>query len=404
MLDFNEELEKFQPCADLEEAEENIYGKELEEIRKNKTELYKANQMIKKYNQALNYAKQGNDDLAMLQLKNVVAAIPNFVDAYLLMALLSMKSENHEAARSFLDMILKIDPENESAKDYMKEFDLPQEPEVSPESEEPEKKKKEKKKEKEKKPAKQAADTAKKPVVNPFRISSIQENVSGKGPMFYMVTGIVIGVIVAAVLIYPTVRASFNHKASSQVEDYKEQILAKDTQLKSYEKKVKEAQAAQKKAEDELKEYVGTSSKDGIYDLLLKALQKYSDRDYTESAVALLDIDRDKLTTKNMKSIYDDLKTKVYPNARSGLYSKGKTAYYAKDYKTAISYLKKAIQVSDTDVYSYNFLAQSYEASGDEKNAKKTYETIIKKFPSTSSARTAQNKINAMGQKNAKNL
>ena len=40
MLDFNEELAKFQPCADLEEAEENIYGKELEEIKKNKTELY----------------------------------------------------------------------------------------------------------------------------------------------------------------------------------------------------------------------------------------------------------------------------------------------------------------------------------------------------------------------------
>lgn len=219
-----------------------------------------------------------------------------------------------------------------------------------------------------------------------------------------MVTGIVIGVIVAAVLIYPTVRASFNHKNSSQVEDYKEQILAKDTQLKSNEKKIKEAQAAQKKAEDELEEYVGTSKKDGIYDLLLKALQEYSDRNYTESAVALLDIDRDKLTTKNMKSIYDDLKTKVYPNARSGLYTKGKSAYYAKDYKTAISYLKKAIEVSDTDVYAYNFLAQSYEASGDEKNAKKTYETIIKKFPSTSSARTAQSKIDAMGEKTAKNL
>ena len=109
MLDFNEELAKFQPCADLEEAEENIYGKELEEIKKNKTELYKANQMIKKYNQALNYAKQGNDDLAMLQLKNVVAAIPNFVDAYLLMALLSIKGENYDNARTFLDTILKID-------------------------------------------------------------------------------------------------------------------------------------------------------------------------------------------------------------------------------------------------------------------------------------------------------
>ena len=123
MLDFNEELAKFQPCADLEEAEENIYGKELEEIKKNKTELYKANQMIKKYNQALNYAKQGNDDLAMLQLKNVVAAIPNFVDAYLLMALLSIKGENYDNARTFLDTILKIDPNNESAVEYGKEFE-----------------------------------------------------------------------------------------------------------------------------------------------------------------------------------------------------------------------------------------------------------------------------------------
>lgn len=69
MLDFNEELAKFQPCADLEEAEENIYGKELEEIKKNKTELYKANQMIKKYNQALNYAKQGNVTIADVTVK-----------------------------------------------------------------------------------------------------------------------------------------------------------------------------------------------------------------------------------------------------------------------------------------------------------------------------------------------
>ena len=61
MLDFNEELEKFQPCADLEDAEENFDGDELEQIKQNKTELYKANQMIKKYNQALNYAKQGNE-------------------------------------------------------------------------------------------------------------------------------------------------------------------------------------------------------------------------------------------------------------------------------------------------------------------------------------------------------
>ena len=402
MLNYNEELEKFQPCADLEDAEENIYGKELEEIKKNKTELYKANQMIKKYNQALNYAKQGNDDLAMLQLKNVVAAIPNFADAYLLMALLSIKGENYEDARQFLDTILKIDPDNQSAIEYGKEFEVAS-VEEEPQAKETEKKERKKEKKEKKSPVKTQTEQEPKKK-SPFSISSFQENEAGKSPMFYMVTGIVIGVIVAAVLIYPTVRASFNHKSTSQVEDYKEQILAKDTQLKASDKKVKEAQKAQKKAEDELSEYIGTSKKDGVYDSLLKALQKYSDRDYTGAADALLDIDSKKLTTKNMKSIYNDLTAKVYPNATTGLYTKGKNAYWAKDYKSAINYLKKTVKIGTTNSYAYSYLGQAYEASGDKKNAKKTYEELIKKFPGTSQARFAQTKIDAMSKKSAKSL
>ena len=71
MLDFNEELAKFQPCADLEEAEENIYGKELEEIKKNKTELYKANQDDQENNKSGIKLRQAREmmTIAMLQLK-----------------------------------------------------------------------------------------------------------------------------------------------------------------------------------------------------------------------------------------------------------------------------------------------------------------------------------------------
>ena len=252
-------------------------------------------------------------------MKYPLASRELICDSIEAMALLSIKGENYDSARKFLDTILKIDPDNESAVEYGKEFET-KVVEEAPETSEPEKK--DKKKKEKKKAVSQTEEPKKKK--NPFNISSIQENEAGKSPMFYMVTGIVIGVIVAAVLIYPTVRASFSHKNSTQVEDYKEQILAKDTQLKASEKKVKEAQAAQKKAENELDEYIGTSKKDGVYDLLLSALQKYSDRDYTGSADALLDIDSKKLTTKNMKTIYKDLTTKVYPSAATGLYSKGK--------------------------------------------------------------------------------
>ena len=388
MLDFNEELEKFQPCADLEDAEENFDGDELEQIKQNKTELYKANQMIKKYNQALNYAKQGNDDLAMLQLKNVVAAIPNFTDAYLLMALLSMKAEDYGTAKDALDQIFAIDPENESAKEYMKEFKAEPEEEVKAEERKEKKEKKERKERKEKKEKKEAVqDAPKSKLSNPFGGGISQESGKTKSPMFYMVAGIIIGIVVAAVLIYPTVRASF--KASSQSEDYQEQLLTKETQLK-------EAQEAQKKAEDELEEYTKNGEKGGIYDTLLTAMQDYTDNKYDEAAIALLSIDGNKLTTDNMKKIYTNLTKKVYPRAYSSLYSKGLSAYKSKDYKTAITYLTNATKADNTQVNAYYYLARAYEDSKDTDNAVKIYNQIIKNFPSTRSASTAKQKVSQL--------
>ncbi len=391
MLDFNEELEKFQPCADLEDAEENFNGEELEQIKKNKTELYKVNQMIKKYNQALNYAKQGNDDLAMLQLKNVVAAIPNFIDAYLLIALLSMKAEDYGMAKDALDQIFAIDPQNESAKEYMKEFQAEPAEEKAEEGKETEKKSKIKKEKKEKKEKEPASSAPK--ISNPFKSNVEQESGKTKSPMFYTVAGIVIGIVVAAVLIYPTVKASVSNQSSSEVQEYKDELETKETQLKASQDKVKEAQEAQKKAEDELKEYTGSGKEGGVYDSLLEAIQKYNDKDYTAAAEALLKIDGDKLTSKTAKSFYDDLTSKVYPSAYNSLYQTGYSAYKSKDYKKAITYLNNAVKAKDTDVNAYYYLARSYEESKDTENAVKIYNQIIKKFPSTKSAAAAKQKV-----------
>ena len=390
MLDFNEELEKFQPCADLEDAEENFDGDELEQIKQNKTELYKANQMIKKYNQALNYAKQGNDDLAMLQLKNVVASIPNFIDAYLLMALLSMKAEDYGTAKDALDQIFAIDPDNESAKEYMQEFKQDPAEEVKADESGEKKEKKDHRKEKKEKKEKKD-DSSRTTLSSPFGGGISQESGKTKSPMFYMVAGIIIGIIVAAVLIYPTVRASFRSQATSEEQDYEEQLEAKDTQLK-------EAQDAQKKAEDELAEYTKSGEEGGIYDTLLTAMQNYNDKKYDEAATALLKINSDNLTTDNMKKIYNDLTKQVYPQAYSGLYSKGYNAYRSKDYKSAITYLTNATKVDDSQVNAYYYLARSYEDNKDTDNAVKIYNQIIKKFPSTKSAATAKRKVSQLQQ------
>ena len=63
----------------------------LDEVQRKPGQLEIASQMVKKFNQALFYAQNDSDDLAVLQLKRIVDEKPNFVKAHLLLALLYME-------------------------------------------------------------------------------------------------------------------------------------------------------------------------------------------------------------------------------------------------------------------------------------------------------------------------
>ena len=95
--------------------EENAAIDYLKDVQENPVQLDTVNQVIKKYNQALVYAKQGNEDLAMIQLKNVVSMMPNFINAQLLIALLSIKDENYKDAQKALKNVLEVDCKNPRA-------------------------------------------------------------------------------------------------------------------------------------------------------------------------------------------------------------------------------------------------------------------------------------------------
>ena len=60
----------------------------MESVQKNATKLETLNQTIKKYNGALQSAKTGSEDLAIIQLKKVVSLNPHFIRALQLLALL----------------------------------------------------------------------------------------------------------------------------------------------------------------------------------------------------------------------------------------------------------------------------------------------------------------------------
>ena len=65
----------------------NDAEKYIDDIQENPTRLDGLNQAIKRYNNALVFAKQGSDDLATIQLKRVIQLNPHFIRAYHLLAL-----------------------------------------------------------------------------------------------------------------------------------------------------------------------------------------------------------------------------------------------------------------------------------------------------------------------------
>lgn len=67
-------------------------------------------------------AKEGGDDVALIQLKKVAATYPKFIRANLLLALIYMKRNEDERALKVLHRVLKIDRNNTLALKYIDEI------------------------------------------------------------------------------------------------------------------------------------------------------------------------------------------------------------------------------------------------------------------------------------------
>ena len=78
-------------------------------LQNNRTELDTASAAIHKFNVALDHARAGNTDLAMIQLQWVLDKHPKMIKAHELMALLYIWEDENAKAKKELDAALKID-------------------------------------------------------------------------------------------------------------------------------------------------------------------------------------------------------------------------------------------------------------------------------------------------------
>ena len=353
------------------QQDDNIAGRYLDELRQNPGQLDAINQTIKKYNQALLYCKQDSRDLAIIQLKKVLAMNPRLVRGHQLLALLYLQEDKLEQAKKTLRNAGKIDANNTTTLRYLKEVNA---------------KMKEKGSTKKKKEDDLISyQSGNETIIMPSRF---QDSSLGS-TMAYLLIGLVVGALVIGFLVVPGVRSSLQQEMKAQLAEANEVISNNATQMSDMERQI-----------EELRETVAAYESQGeavpeqtaAYEALLAGYIAFAGNDYLTAGVSLEQVDRE-LLTENGKAIYDTVWPAVSETYFAQLYSNGYNSYTAGNYQEAITMLLSVVN-QDKDYKNGNaiyYLAQAYNRAGDMETARPYYQYVIDNYPNTEKARTARN-------------
>lgn len=340
-------------------------------VQANPTKLDSLNQAIKRYNNALSYAKQGSDDLAIIQLKKVVSLNPHFIRAYQLLALLHMKNGETDRARKCLIRACKIDVSNTTTLRYLHELE-PQ-PGTVREGE-------------------GGADGDKGITASIMPVTSYKEDKPNVMAFVNLVIGVIIGLAVMAILVIPSLKKNKTNEDNQGYVDYSAGLATleeKEQTIKILQQDNMELEQKISQLQTQIDSIVIPEHDPKLYDSLFQAANLYldellkeeRDRDLKGIADTLFAIDANTFETEAAVNLYDRLKGDTFPIVAKQYYDEGHDLYGAGKYEEALELLMKAYALDPTDVSSIYFIGRSYHRLRDYENATLYYTIITTDFP-----------------------
>ncbi|SFB34454.1 TolA-binding protein [Acetitomaculum ruminis DSM 5522] len=351
------------------QPEDNLAGSYLESVQQNAGRLETINTTIKKYNQAIKYCNEKNDDLAIINLKKVLTINEHLVKAYQLLGLVYIKQENYKKAEKYLKKALNINKTDSRTLRYLKEASSKVEAvkKIKKKSENPEVKVK---KEKNRTVYTTGNDT----IIQPI---AVKER-TGLSSVVNIMIGVILGTLVVGFLVIPAINQSAKNDTANSVTKVNEQLADKEAQINDLNKQIEESN---KKIEELQKNVETSADTSNTYTNLLTALNYYNAKDFENAANSITSVNTELLSTE-AKAMYDSLLAQVNDEVVKIYYTQASNYFKGGDYANAINFYQKVVGINegyDSGMALFN-LARSFELSGDTENAKTYYNKVIESF------------------------
>lgn len=360
------------------QPENNIATDYIENLQQDANRLDIINQTIKKYNIALDNCHKGNEDVAMIQLKKILAQNPKLIKGYHLLSLLYLKQGEYEKARKQLKKAIRIDKTNTTTLRFLKEIDEQTGTSTSFEPRFSIWSPRENNKAGEESSPEEAGSKA--------ALPAFRETTAGS-TIFNIAIGLLIGALAIWFLIMPARTERLTQEADRKTSEYSSYAASADAQIAELTKQIETSQETVNTANAQIET---ATAKASAYESLIKAVNAYNNGDLDLASNALSSVDVTKLTTEG-KAIYDTLVDKANGELLTSYKTNGISAYEEEDYQTAIECLEAAKSIDSSDYEVLSYLAHSYRMIGDTANADKNFQLIIDTYPDTVRADNARN-------------
>jgi tetratricopeptide (TPR) repeat protein len=361
----------------------NDADKYIDDIQENPTRLDGLNQAIKRYNNALVFAKQGSDDLASIQLKRVIQLNPRFIRAYHLLSILYMKNGENDRAKKCLLRATRIDVSNTTTLRYLKELE-PQPSLIARDGD---------------------SNTATVRDTNSsiMPVSSYREDKPNIMAFVNLIIGVLIGLAVATFLILPSMQNDKIKGNNQDLVDYSAGMAAiedKEAAIAQLQDDKDELEGTIIQLRAELEGIVIPESNPELYDPLFNAFSLYidelakaetDDRQFMQIAEILRLLDTSMYESNASLQLIDRIKQDIYPGLSKEYYDSGHDLYSDNKYEEALQDLLLSYNYDPTNVNAIYFIGRTYHRLEDYDNARIYYEMVINDYPDSRRYENAKN-------------